>query len=412
MLAAERKHCRLCGAAQLTMSFDLGDLASCGLFPSIADGGDDPSAPLAIVRCQECGLVQAGHDYEMSELFGHTYGYRSGLNESMKTHLEALVADLRTRVSLVAGDHVLDIGSNDSTLLNSYRKTGVTRVAIDPVLEQFRRYYDDDILTVADFFTASKYRNLVGAANAKAITSISMFYDLPDPVEFARDIAAILDKGGLWVFEQSYMPTMVERNSFDTICHEHLEYYCFKQVEIILREAGLRAVDVAFNETNGGSFRVFAAHLASSYEANDAHLDQVRQQEIALGFDTGAPLVAFSNRIERRKEELLALLQDLKKKGKTVHGYGASTKGNTLLQHYGITTCLVPVIADRNEIKWGSRTPGTKIPIISEAESRAANPDFYLALPWHFRDGFLEREKAFRKRGGKFIFPLPELEIV
>lgn len=412
MLAAERKHCRLCGSAQLNMSFDLGNMASCGLFPGMAETGDDPSAPLAIIRCRDCGLVQAAHDYEMSDLFGHTYGYRSGLNESMKAHLESLVADLLTRVSLGDGDYVLDIGSNDSTLLNSYRGTGVKRVAIDPVLEQFRSYYDDDILTAANFFNAATFRDLAGTVKAKAVTSISMFYDLPDPVAFARDIASILDEDGIWVFEQSYMPTMVERNSFDTICHEHLEYYCFKQIEKILADAGLQAIDVTFNDTNGGSFRVFAAHLASSHTPKSSLLNEVREREVAQGYGTDAPLEAFSSRIAKRKQELLSLLNELKAKGKLVHGYGASTKGNTLLQHYEITTDLVPAIADRNEIKWGSRTPGTRIPIISEEESRAAKPDYYLALPWHFRNGFLARERAFRENGGKFIFPLPEVEIV
>jgi hypothetical protein len=411
MKAMEVECCRICQGLALESILDLGMVASCGYFPRL-DAKDDPTAPLAIVRCPECGFVQARHNYEMTELFGNSYGYRSGLNEMMKAHLEDIVGDTTQRIDFRAEDVVLDIGSNDATLLNAYAGTPPRRVGIDPTYDQFRQFYDDDILGANDFFSASRFRDLVGNKKARVVTSIAMFYDQIDPIGFAREVASILETDGLWVLEQSYLPSMIENNSFDTICHEHLAYYCLAQIEHVLSAAALKVVDIAFNDVNGGSFRIHAAHDASPFEVQKDAIALVRARELASGYATGAPFAEFVGRVEKQGAELLALLGELHAAGKVVHGYGASTKGNTLLQYLGITSEILPVIADRNEAKWGARTPGTAIPIISEARSREIRPDYYLALPWHFRAGFLKRETDFLARGGKFIFPLPVLEIV
>lgn len=403
--------CRICAGPSLEPIIDFGPLASCGYFP--AKGAEDaPTAPLAVVRCPQCGFVQAGHDYEMSDLFRLAYGYRSGLNEMMIAHLEGIVFDLRRRVDLKPGDAVLDIGSNDGTLLNAYSDPSLRRVGIDPTYEQFKSYYDGDILGASDFFSAGLYRQLAGGHPARVVTSIAMFYDLADPIAFARDVASVLATDGIWVLEQSYLPTMIKNNSFDTICHEHLAYYCLSQIERILGAAGLKTVDIVFNDVNGGSFRVYAAHEANHAATASDIVAAVRASEIDDGYATGAPFGDFIHRVEAQGAALLELLRRIEVEGKVVHGYGASTKGNTLLQYLGITSEILPAIADRNELKWGARTPGSNIPIISEEESRRIKPDYYLALPWHFREGFLKREVEFRARGGKFIFPLPVLEVV
>jgi hypothetical protein len=411
MKSRRLESCRICAAPGLEPIIDFGPLASCGYFP--AKGAEDaPMAPLAVVRCPRCGFVQAGHDYEMSDLFRLAYGYRSGLNEMMIAHLEGIVSDIRRRIDLRSGDPVLDIGSNDGTLLNAYAGPSLARVGIDPTYGQFKRYYDGDILGASDFFSAGLYRQLAGGRPARVVTSIAMFYDLADPIAFARDVASILAADGIWVLEQSYLPTMIKNNSFDTICHEHLAYYCLAQIERILGAAGLKAVDIVFNDVNGGSFRVYAAHEANDAVTASDIVASVRASETEGGYATGAPFGDFIQRVEIQGAALLELLRQIKAEGKVVHGYGASTKGNTLLQYLGITPEILPAIADRNELKWGARTPGSNIPIISEAASREIKPDYYLALPWHFRDGFLKRELEFRARGGKFIFPLPVLEVV
>lgn len=411
MKSEKVESCRICQCAALEPVIDFGLFASCGYFPA-AGSEDAPAAPLSVVRCPECGFVQSGYHYEMSEFFRHTYGYRSGLNEMMKAHLESIVAEIRGRLDLSPDDVVLDIGSNDATFLNAYSDPALTRVGIDPTFEQFREYYDEGVLGVGDFFSAETFRAMVGDRKARVVSSIAMFYDLVDPIAFARDVASILAPDGIWVLEQSYLPSMIRNNSYDTICHEHLAYYCLRQIDRIMAAAGLKVVDVVFNEVNGGSFRICATHMTNSTVVENDAVAEVRAREEADGYETGAPFEDFVRRVEEQGAGLLTLLRDLKAEGKVVHGYGASTKGNTLLQYLGITADLLPVIADRNEDKWGARTPGTNIPIISEEDSRSIAPDYYLALPWHFRAGFLKRETAFSARGGKFIFPLPVLEVV
>ena len=239
-----------------------------------------------------------------------------------------------------------------------------------------------------------------------------MFYDLPDPNRFVADLAAVLDPEGILVLEQSYLPSMVERNAYDTICHEHLEYYAFRQVHTLLGRHGLRPIDVVFNDVNGGSFRVYACAEGASIPSRADDIDSILAREAELGYDTPAPLKGFLRRAEESRDELLNFLNDCKRRGKLVHGYGASTKGNTILQFCGITTDLVESIADRNPVKWGRHTAGTGIPIISEKESRSRRPDYFLAFPWHFRDEFISRERAFLDAGGHLVFPLPKLEIV
>jgi hypothetical protein len=309
---------------------------------------------------------------------------------------------------------MLDIGSNDGTSLSFYGAVpGVRRIGIDPTIGKFKRYYQSGIETLDDFFTAANFRKVAGEGKkAKAITSISMLYDLPEPNAFVADIAAVLAPDGIWVFEQSYLPLMVERRSFDTICHEHLEYYGMHQINTLLRRHGLRCFDVRVNDVNGGSFQVWACHVDGPYPANAAAMDILLRKERLEGYLGAAPLAALRNDAEAARTQTIAFLESCAANGQLVHGYGASTKGNTLLQYFGVSPRLLPAIADRNSDKFGARTPGTDIPIISEDESRAAGPDYYFVLPWHFRDAFIAREREFLARGGKFVFPLPVFEIV
>ncbi len=414
--------CRICksdGAECFETIMDLGDQVIGSRFPT-NDEPDPPKAPLQLVHCNCCGLVQLKHTVSADEMYTQTYGYRSGLNATMPKHLATIVDDMMSYMKphFHDGDVILDIGCNDSTLLQLYsRDLRGTLVGIDPTGLQFKEYYTDDILLLPTFFDRLAYAQ-TQLPKAKCVTSISMFYDLPNPQAFVDDVAHILDPHtGMWIMEQSYMPTMLERNSFDTICHEHLEYYALSQIQWMCERAGLRIVDVNFNDCNGGSFRVSIAHNTSVHasNANVHQIQSVLDKEVSQHFGPNdsdmTPFKEFQERCEIQKRRLQTLLTTLQRQNKKVYLYGASTKGNTLLQYYGITTEQVCGAAERNPIKYGRRTPGTNIPIMSEAEVRLENPDFFLVLPWHFRDEFLERESAYLQGGGQFIFPLPEVQI-
>jgi hypothetical protein len=399
------------GGADLLTVLNLGMQSLTGVFPK---GKDDPVGvgPLELVWSPGSGLLQLKHSFQPSEMYGENYGYRSGLNQSMVDHLSHKVRQLERLVTLAAGDTVLDIGSNDCTLLKAYETPGLSRVGIDPTGSKFAEYYPEDVTLVPDFFSGAAYR-ATGAAPAKIITSIAMFYDLHHPIEFTRQVASALADDGVWHFEQSYMPSMLRLNSYDTICHEHLEYYSLRTVKAILSAAGMRIVDVAMNNVNGGSFAVTAVKSShTTVRANRPVIDWMLGQEDRMGLGTPKPFRDFEERVFRHREDLVRLIRSLTADSKRVLGYGASTKGNVVLQFCGFGPADIPAIAEVNTDKFGRVTPGTHIPIVSEQAARAMKPDYFLVLPWHFKDGILRREKEYLAAGGKFIFPFPEIEIV
>ncbi len=405
------ERCRVAGSEHLIEVLDLGHQALTGVFP--VDGSVEvPSGPLKLVWCPDSRLLQLAHRFEPSQMYGENYGYRSGLNASMVRHLEALVRTALRRVDLVPGDVVLDIGSNDSTLLRAYEGLELRRVGIDPTAAKFARYYPEDVEVVADFFSEAAFRKAVPSGQARIVTSIAMFYDLDAPVEFAREVASILADDGIWVFEQSYMPAMLRMTSYDTVCHEHLEYYSMLSVLPVLEAAGLEMIDVATNAVNGGSFTVTAARRGSRNRVNDAVIEWLVDVEMKMGLDTPRPFRDFEERVFRHRESLRSLILALRREGKTVAGYGASTKGNVLLQFCGLGREEISMIGEINEDKFGSVTPGTRIPIVPEQEVREARPDFMLVLPWHFRNGIVEREREYLESGGHLIFPMPDIEII
>ena len=411
------KQCRICGNPDLTPILDLGVQALAGRFPSMYEPAP-PKAPLAIVKCKEtknsgsCGLLQLMHSVPVEELYSGKYGYMSAINQTMSMHLKGIVQRVQRLVELKPRDVVLDIGSNDATLLKYYETPGLQRIGIDPQGNQFSKYYTDDMELVSDYFSSLKYLSVCPDKQAKVITSIAMFYDLEEPMSFVKDIEEIMDKDGVWVLEQSYMPTMLKMNSFDTICQEHIEYYALKQIAWMLQSNGLRMFDVEFNDINGGSLRVYVCHTDSKRESNQKGIDLILNNEERLGLNSELPYRDFKDRVFRIRDELHNFLSAEKGKGKSIYIYGASTKGNVLLQFCDIDNSLVTAAADRNPEKWGCRTPGTNIPIISEEEAREAKPDYFLVLPWHFRREFIEREADTIARGSRFIFPLPEIEII
>ena len=407
----EIEKCRISKSKNLITVLDLGEQALTGVFPKSKDE-EVTSGPLKLVWCPDGGLLQLKNSYDLEEMYGMNYGYRSGLNAAMVKHLQSKVHHLTRLYPISPGDLVVDIGSNDSTLLQSYETEGIRRLGIDPTGTKFKEYYPEDIELIPNFFSSNLVLTQTGGKRAKIITSISMFYDLEDPSIFVEQVADTLDSEGIWHFEQSYMPSMLRMNAYDTVCHEHLEYYSLTTVKALLEQHGLIIIDVQMNSVNGGSFAVTAAHKSSPHKENKAVVNWLLGQEERMGLNTPKPYRAFEEKVFEHRNNLKSLIDALNAEGKTIVGYGASTKGNVLLQFCGFTEKDIPCIAEVNPDKFGSYTPGTKIPIVSEEEAKAMNPDYFLVLPWHFKDNILEREQEFLHNGGKMIFPLPEIEIV
>ena len=404
--------CRICGNTELVEILSLGQQYLTGVFPRVKD---EPitCGPLTLVRCaggeDACGLVQLQHSYASSEMYGDRYGYRSSLNRSMVAHLKEKVSRLASLAEPGAGDIVLDIGSNDGTTLSFYPES-LTRVGMDPTATKFARFYRPGTRFISDFFSSARFDSEFGGAKAKIVTSIAMFYDLDDPLDFVAQVSRVLADDGIWHLEQSYMPRMLQTNGYDTICHEHVEYYALSQIEWMMKRAGLRIIDVELNDVNGGSFGVTVCKRDARFPiSHGADLILANERDQAL--DTAAPYRQFADRVRRHQVELPALLAQNRRDGFTTFGYGASTKGNVMLQYCGITSADLPFIAEVNEEKFGCYTPGTGIPIISEHDAHAMKPDYFLAFPWHFRSSILERESAFIERGGRMIFPLPQIDI-
>jgi hypothetical protein len=401
------ERCRICGNTSLECVLNLGEQMLTGVFPRVKHARVT-TGPLRLVKCtggnDVCGLLQLEHSYDLGEMYGENYGYRSGLNASMVKHLQGTVKRILGQVDLSAGDLVVDIGSNDSTTLQAY-PAGPVLVGVDPTGIKFSSYYPEHIRLIPDFFSAALLHEHFPRKKAKIITSFSMFYDLEDPISFMREVYEVLADDGIWVFEQSYMPTMIEMNSYDTVCHEHLEFYGLRQIEWMADRVGFRILDVEFNDVNGGSFSVTVSKSEGNSSARPS-VQKIVDRERKMGFDSLAPYQAFAEGAAKSKRDLLGFIESVRTAGKTVAALGASTKGNVLLQYCGLTEKDIPYIGEVNSDKFGSYTPGTWIPIIPEAELLAMKPDFLIVLPWHFRKFF---EGNQRYSNCKLVFPLPQL---
>jgi SAM-dependent methyltransferase len=397
----------------------LGDQYIAGAFAD--PSGGQPVArriPLELVRCDMtrnqdgCGLIQLRHTVPGAILY-QSYWYRSGINQTMTRNLHEIAAQAEDLVELHPGDLVIDIGCNDGTLLDGYRTANLEYLGFDPSdVGRYAVAKGDDV--VRDFYSYDELRRRYVDRQARVITSVAMFYDLEYPRAFVADVARALADDGVWAMELHYLPTMLEMNQFDAIVHEHLEYYSLAVIERLLAEVGLGVVRAELNGINGGSLRLFirrAEHFAAQGKDGEA-LQRLRIREFEMALDAAEPYERFAAGAERVRTELTAMCHELVDAGKTIHVYGASTKGNTILQYAGIDRTLIPYAADRNPDKHGSETIGTNIPIISEERSREMHPDYYLVLPWHFMDEFLDREQEFLSCGGKFIVPMPTVKIV
>jgi len=409
--------CRICGNKNLKSVINLGNLCLSGIFPK---DKDTPvvTGPLELVKCHRqgkkefCGLTQLRHSYNKHLLYGKTYGYRSGLNSSMVNHLKDVVNKVFRFVNLKKGDLIIDIGSSDGTLLGFYPQTKYKLAGIDPSASKYKKFYPPGVKIINNFFFLQTITKTFGSQKAKIITSIAMFYDLENPLEFIKEITKVLDDKGVWVLEQSYLPLMLRVNAYDTICHEHTEYYCLRDIKWMLDRTGLKILDIELNDTNGGSFKLTVAKNSSPQKECTEVIQKMLAKEQALGLDTLKPFIKFKKTILNHKKDLLELINKLIKQNKKIIGYGASTKGNIILQYCGLSSKQIPYIAEVNQDKFGCFTPKTHIPIISEQQAKSLNPDYLLVFPWHFKDYFLIRERKFLKSGKHLIFPLPQILII
>ncbi len=403
--------CRICGNTHLECVLDLGEQMLTGVFPR-EKGEKVTTGQLHLVKCtggnESCGLLQMEHSYDLAEMYGENYGYRSGLNASMVAHLNNKVKRILGLVELRKGDLIIDIGSNDSTTLQAYPTSGMVLVGVDPTGVKFHSYYPPHIQLIPDFFSSALVKARFPGQKAKVITSFSMFYDLEDPMGFMRQVYDVLADDGVWVFEQSYMPTMLDTNSYDTVCHEHLEFYALRQIKWMADRVGFKILDVEFNDINGGSFSVTVSKSHGDVTVVPS-VQEILDDERAKGLDTLVPYWQFAERVVQTKRDLLKFIETARAEGKSVAVLGASTKGNVLLQYCGLTTKEVEYVGEVNPEKFGCFTPGTWIPIIPEQELLAKKPDYMIVLPWHFRKFFTLNKKL---SGMNLVFPLPEVEVV
>ena len=401
--------CRSCKSKQLKNILSLGCQKLTGLFPS-SSKQIIPEGDLSLVFCEKCKLLQLESSFDPLSMYGDNYGYMSSLNMSMINHLKKKSEKIKRIIKFSPGDIVCDIGSNDGTFLSFFSKN-LTLIGIDPTIKKLKEFYRKDIITIAEFFSFHIIKNKI-KKKIKLITSISMFYDLEDPVQFASEVYDLLDTNGVWHIELSYMPMMIKNTSYDTICHEHLEYYSLESIKYIFDIVNFKIVDIEFNDINGGSISITVAKKESKLEEKGNLVDWLLRKEDLFNYNSLSSLKVFNTNIKKHKKTFTDLLLNLKDSKKKVLGYGASTKGNVILQYCNIKSNLLPYVCDVNPYKEDRFTPGTKIKIISEKKAKTLKPDYFLVLPWHFKNHIINKEINFLKNGGKLIFPMPDVEII
>ena len=400
------KNCRSCKTKKLTNLYTLGKQTLTGIFPP-KKNAKITKGDLSMVICNKCKLLQLEHNFDANEMYGENYGYMSSLNKSMISHLKLKAFSLKNRYNLKSKNNILDIGSNDGTFLSFFNKK-FKLFGCDPTIKKFNKYYRKDINQLPFFFSSKHFKD----KKFNLVTSISMFYDLPDPLNFAKEIYSILDNEGIWHIELSYMPMMIKNRSYDTICHEHLEYYSLKSLKYLLDKADLKIINLSFNQINGGSIEVDIVKKKSKLKECKHLINWVLESERLNKYNEPMKHIQFFKECQNHKILLKKLLLTLKKQNKKILGYGASTKGNVLLQYCNINSKLLDYIVEVNKFKFNKYTPGSNIKIISEKKAKSKKPDYMLVLPWHFKDHIIKREHVFLKNGGKLIFPLPDIEII
>ncbi len=402
------KQCRNCKSKKLIKLFSLGNLCFTGKFSSLKD--NIKKKPVTVVLCKTCELVQLAHNYDLKYLYGPDYGYRTGINKTMTDHVKKITKNLAKKTSLKKNDLVLDIASNDGTLLNSYKRN-IIKFGVDPVLNKYKKNYKKIRYSISSFFSASKVKEKT-KKKFKIISALSVFYDLLNPNKFLKDVKTLLLPEGIFLLEFADLASIIKNKMFDTICHEHLEYYSSKVIIDLVKKNELRVFDIKQNFINGSSKQYYICHKNSKIKSNSKIIKKILIDESKLKLNKVKTFKEFIQKINFLKTRLNNKIKYIKRNNQNIHCYGASTKGNVLLQYFNINNKKISFAAERNKNKYGLVTPGSKIKIISEENSRKMQPDYYLVLPWHFKKEILKREKNILRKGTKFIFPLPNFRII
>jgi len=414
---AKIERCRVCGNTELIPCISIGIQYLSSVFPENLDYRSEvPRWPLDLVMCQKkddgttCGLVQLAHRLDLTAMYD-AYPYTSATNSSMEAILKDVAESGRVFQNVKPGDVILDIGGNDGTLLSFFRDEPFTLLNIDPAKNVKSLLNSPNYTYIPDFFSEKAFKS-VSTKKAKLIFSVAMFYHLDDPMKFSREVSACLDDDGVWVIQMAYLPAMLRTNMYDNIVHEHNGYYAAHHMKWVMEQLGLEVFDVMLNDVYGGSFRIFVKKKRNARFQLTERYQRILEDELTEGIFGPRTYEAFMRRIEKTRTDLRSLCRKIKAEGKTIWVYGASTKGNTILQYCDIGKDEIVAAADANPFKVGKYIIGSDIPIKDETEMRAAKPDYLLVLPYSFVDAFMKREAALVSQGTKFIVPLPTVRII
>jgi len=400
--------CRNCNSPKLKKIVSIGSQPISSKFNN-EKKFNEKKYSLDLFKCKDCNLIQLGKTAPLSQMYGSSYGYRSGISKLMISHLKDKYFSIKKIKKKC--NRVLDIGSNDGTFLNFFPEKNF-KVGIDPSIQKFKKYYNRKIFTINNFFSKKnifKFFKTKNKSNLKfdMISSFAIFYDIENPNKFCEDIYSLLDDHGIWILEFSYLPLMLKNLTFDQICHEHVTYYGLKTFQKIAKKNNLKIIDAKLNEINGGSIEVTCAKIGTKFKESKNKINKILKDENKI---TEISFKRFNSRIKKIKKDISKFVK--KNKRKKIIGYGASTKGNVVLNYCGISNKDIPYICDANKFKFNKYTPGTNIRIISKNKMRVFKPDFLLVLIWPFRKEVINQEINFIKSGGSLIFLLPKFHIV
>mgnify|MGYP006086646185 CR=1 FL=1 len=396
--------CKNCKQSSLKKIVKIGKQPLSGFFYSTKKNNLGKYS-LDLYKCSNCELVQLNNPANTKKMYGTHYGYKTSVSQMMISHLREKINRLKKNKLIKKGNNILDIGSNDASFLKLFGKN-YNLYGIDPSAEKFKKEYKG-IKLITDFFSKKNVFKHIKNKNTKfdLISSFAMFYDVEDPNSFCRDIEVLLKDNGIWVCEFSYLPLMLKNLTFDQICHEHIMYYTFGVFEKILINNNLKVIDIKFNEINGGSIEVIIGKNKSEIMSNINLINIIRKDEKKINEKS---FHNFSNRIKKIRNDLISFVN----KNRPIVGYGASTKGNIVLNYCNIGSDQMSYICDANKQKFGKYTPGTNIKIISKKKMRELKPKYMLVLIWSFRSEIIKQELNYIKKGGNLIFHLPKFHII